>query len=221
MKIDFKIAVSFLAAYVVFLLYIYQFAFFAVVGFQFLGAMGVFDIWSNIGFVLPYVFGFAALMLVILIAFQICEQSGFNIQEWIVEHTTLLAMIFGAVSLMLLFWAYIQASPHLIILLMGFSILLEMAVVYCNLVSRRKIILWSSVSIAVCAAVISAMLGAYSAIYSLHWDARRYDLILDGSKMSSVRILRTSMSGVIYEQEHQIGFVNMSKVKVISPDISP
>jgi hypothetical protein len=216
--IDYKILISFSLGYGFILLAAFQLGFFVIVGFRYAGLIGAIDIWANIGVVAGYGAAIIALMLVLLIVFQVADQSGFDLVRWIADHSTQLAIGFALLSALIFVWLWFsKKQPFPFLLLITLPLLLEVTVTYCNLVSYQRVMVWSAVLSAVYGIILAYFVGSYSAFFNLVLETRRYDIALENMKIENVRFIRTSGSGVIYAQGNDISFANMAKIVSISP----
>ena len=84
--VDYKLLISLIAVYGVLLLYVYQFGFFSIVGFEHAGLTSPLDIWSNAAFILAYAIPTAMASLLVIMLIQYSAQFGFNVVRWIADH---------------------------------------------------------------------------------------------------------------------------------------
>lgn len=191
--------------------------YFSVVGFRYVGAIGASDIWANFGVVVGSAAAIASLLLVLLIVFQISDQSGFNMVRWIADNSSALAIALAIIStIMLAFFVYKKLLFPLAVL-MALSIILEIAVTYCNFIAYNRIMVWSAVLSIVYLIALSYFVGFYTGYFSMVLDTRRYDIYFDSKKVEGVRLVRVSSSGVIYAQGSEVAFANMGKITSIIP----
>jgi hypothetical protein len=215
--LDYKLLISVSLGYGFILLIAFQLGFFSVVGFEYAGLIGASDIWANFGVIAGCGGAIVALLVVILIGFQVSEQSGFDVVRWIADHSSGLAATLAILSALIFAWLWYKKQLFPMMLLMVVPLTIEITVTYCNLVSYHRVVVWSAVLSVIYVIVLSYFIGFYTGFYNLVLDARRYDIWFDNSKIEGARIIRTSSFGIIYQIGRDISFANMAKIIAITP----
>jgi hypothetical protein len=111
-----------------------------------------------------------------------------------------------------------EASPHLFLVPLVINFIVFVAVIYCNLVGLHRLPVWTAGVAALLLFGLAGAMGFYSAYYARVLDPRRYDIVLEGERLSTVRLIRASSIGLLYAGEDtRVSFVNLAKVVMVLP----
>ena len=218
--LDYKLAIFTVATYGLLLVYAFQIGFFTLIGFHYAGLSGTLSFWTNSVLALTYAIPTAAAFLILLIVFQVSSQAGFNLVRWTADHESLLLVIFSVVlTLPSVILVWMGKSPHLFLISVVANFIALVAIVYCSMVAYQRIPVWSAIFAAIFPIVLVWMLGFYSAYYARILEPHRFDIVLENGRLNSVRLIRSSSTGIIYAEgeDGKVSFVSIAKVVTVGP----
>jgi hypothetical protein len=204
-----------LSGFGLFLLYVFPLGVFSLVGFEFVGLTGAFDVWPNIEHLLPFALGVVASALAILMGLQSIQQLGANPFGWLAKRSWWLQLCSGVLVAAAYLVAFYFRFDLLVAIAMAIQFLLIVTFVYCAIVSQRKLLLWDSVTSILILIGLSFFLGSYSAYQKITIAAAAYDIQAEGRDFKKVKLVRSSPNGVIFWQDGAFGFVNATKITSI------
>jgi len=220
LEVDYKLVASALIIYGLSVLYAYQVGFFALVGFEYASLTSTLDLWTNAELLIAYGFPTGAAFLILLMIGQGSKQLGFDLVRWTADHEGLVAVLMIAVATSpLIVMAIFERNFHFYVASVIVTFIVNVAIVYCNVAVYQRIPAWTLIFAVLTPLFVAAILGGYSAYYGRRVETKRFNIFLENSQLSSIRLLRVTSSGIVYADAdgQAVSFVNASKVVRIAP----